>query len=91
MVLIGAFAAPIAMPAMGQDRDDRDNHRVYDRVHHDYHNWTPDEDRSYRQWYGETYNGKAYRDYNKVNRKNQEAYWKWRHEHGDRDRDHDRH
>ena len=90
MLLIGALAAPVAMPAIDKDHD-RDDHRVYDRAHRDYHNWTPDEDRYYRQWYGENYNGRAYRDYGKMHRKDQDAYWKWRHEHGDRDHDNDRH
>jgi len=86
LLLAGAMLAPMAMQAQDHDRDDR----VYDRAHHDYHNWTPDEDRYYRQWYGDTYHGKDYRDYRKLNRKDQQRYWTWRHDH-DHDRDHDRH
>ena len=93
---MGALAAPLGLQA--QDRDDhdkdRDDHakqqRIYDRDHKDYHNWNGDEDRNYRQWYTQTYNGREYREYNKLNKHDQDAYWKWRHEHGDNDRDHDR-
>lgn len=88
LLLSGALLAPIAMQA--QDRDhDRDD-RVYDRAHRDYHNWNADEDRNYHQWYGDTYHGRDYRDYRKLNRKDQERYWAWRHDH-DRDHDHDKH
>lgn len=94
MVLMGALAAPLSLMAQDHDRDDhhdRDdrakNQRVYDRDHKDYHNWNSDEDRSYRQWYGETYNGRDYRDYNRLKHKDQTAYWNWHHQHGDHDRD----
>jgi hypothetical protein len=89
---MGALAAPIAMPAQDRDHDrDRDDrNRVYDASHRDYHNWNQDEDRNYRQWYGENYNNKKYRDYRKLHRKDQDAYWNWRHTH-DRDHDNDRH
>ncbi|MCU1219608.1 MAG: hypothetical protein JWN42_805 [Candidatus Angelobacter sp.] len=98
MLLVGALAAPMAVRAQErdehQDRDehhDRDdrakNNRVYDRDHKDYHNWNVDEDRNYRQWYGESHNGREYREYDRLNRRDQTAYWNWRHQHGD---DHDR-
>ena len=92
MLLMGALAAPLAMRA--QDRDDhhdKDDHaknqRVYDRDHKDYHNWNQDEDRNYRQWYTQTYKGREYRDYNRLKKHDQTAYWNWRHQHGDNDRD----
>lgn len=90
LLLAGALTVPIAVQARDDhDRDDRN--RVYDRAHRDYHQWTPDEDRYYRQWYGDKYHGRNYRDYHKVNRKDQDAYWNWRHAHEDHDHDHDRH
>ena len=93
LLLSAALLAPLAMQA--QDRDhDRDDQRVYDRAHRDYHNWNSDEDNAYRQWYGQTYNGRQYRDYRKLHKKQQQAYWKWRHDNDHdrhRDRDHDRH
>lgn len=91
LVLAAAIAAPIAMQAQDHDRDNRNNNnsRVYDRQHKDYHTWNNDENNSYRQWYGQTNNGKQYRDYNKLHKKDQQAYWNYRHN-NDRDRDHDK-
>jgi len=93
LLLAGAISAPVALYAQDRDHDrddhDRDkNSRVYDPYRHDYHTWISDEDRVYRQWYGQTYNGRDYRDYRKLDKKHQEAYWKYRHDH-DRDHDHD--
>lgn len=93
LLLAGVITAPIAMYAQDRDhdRDDRDhnkNYRVYDSYGHAYHNWNNDEDRNYRQWYGQTYNGRDYRDYRKLNKKEQRTYWQYRHDH-DKDHDHD--
>jgi hypothetical protein len=93
LLLSAALLVPIAMRAQDRDhdRDDR-NQRVYYRAHHDYHAWNNDEDEAYRRWYGQTYNGRQYREYRKLNKKRQQAYWKWRHDNDrDHDRDHDRH
>ncbi len=93
LLLSAALLAPLAMQAQDRDRD-RDDQRVYDRAHRDYHNWNGDEDNAYRQWYGQTYNGRRYRDYRKLNRKQQQSYWNWRHDNDhdrDKDRDRDRH
>ncbi len=97
MLLMGALAAPLAL-AQERDRDehkDRDDRtqtpRMYDRDHKDYHTWNTHEDRNYRQWYEQKYNGQVYREYSRLNKHDQEAYWNWRHQHGDNDRDdHDR-
>ncbi|MGC2745604.1 MAG: hypothetical protein WA672_20735 [Candidatus Angelobacter sp.] len=96
MLLMGALAAPLAVQAQDRDdkhdRDDRaKNQRVYDRNHKDYHTWNDDEDRNYRQWYTESHRNKEYRDYNRLNKKDQAAYWNWRHQHGDNDHDRDDH
>jgi hypothetical protein len=95
MLLMGALAAPLAVRAQERDRDDhnkdRDDHakqqRIYDRNHKDYHQWNGDEDRMYRQWYTGSHNGREYREYNRLNKHDQTAYWNWRHQHGDNDRD----
>jgi hypothetical protein len=89
LLLSGALLAPIAMQAQDDhDRDDRN--RVFDRAHHDYHNWTPDEDRYYRQWYGDRHHDRDYREYRHLSKKDQDRYWNWRHDR-DHDRDHDHH
>ena len=94
VLLAGALATPLAfakpMPAM-QDHDDhdRDEHRVYDRDHKDYHNWDANEDRAYRNYLDEKH--ETYRDFNHLKRKDQDAYWNWRHsheQHEEHERDH---
>jgi Ni/Co efflux regulator RcnB len=95
LLLAGALTAPLALQA--QDRDDRHDHdrdhdkdkvhRVYDHDRKDYHQWNSDEDRSYRDWYNDHYKGKKFREYSRLKRRDQDDYWKWRHEHGDHDRD----
>jgi type II secretory pathway pseudopilin PulG len=93
IALLSALAVPVALSAQDRDHDDHDrdnNHRVYDRQYRDYHNWNNDENGRYRQWYGSQYSGRSYRDYNKLSRKQQNDYWKWRHKNNDHD-DHDRH
>jgi NADH dehydrogenase/NADH:ubiquinone oxidoreductase subunit G len=86
LFLTAALSAPAAIVTRAASQDEhRDEHhdqkRVYDRVHKDYHNWDGDEDRYYHQYFTE--NHREYRDYSKLNRKDQDAYWTWRHEHGD--------
>jgi hypothetical protein len=73
------------------NRDNQNQRRVYDRAHHDYHQWNDSEDHAYRQYLTE--NRKDYRDFQRANGRQQSQYWKWRHAHGDHDdqSDHDRH
>ena len=79
LLSFGLFAA-----AQAQDRDDhhdRDDHRIYDPYYRDYHEWTPQEDGYYRQWYTNTYHDRDYRDYGRLDREDQHRYWSWRHAH----------
>jgi hypothetical protein len=80
----------ITTSAMAQDdqRQHADEHkdndkktRVYDRGHKDYHDWNENEDRSYHQYLTEQH--KEDRDYSKLNRRQQDQYWNWRHNHPD--------
>lgn len=57
--------------------------RVYDRDHHDYHDWNAREDGAYRQ-YLEVHH-KRYVEYNRQHRSEQRRYWNYRHTHPDRD------
>jgi hypothetical protein len=95
LLLMGSLAVPLTSLAQDRDdhrdRDDRNkNQRVYDRGHKDYHEWNDNEKRTYQQWHGERYPNREVRDYNRLNRKDRDEYWNWRHKHGDHDRD-DRH
>jgi hypothetical protein len=90
-VLTATLTAPAAISAAAkpQDngrqeenrRDDRDQNKVYDRSHKDYHNWDDNENRSYRQYLGEKH--KDYRPFSETKPKEQTAYWNWRHSHPD--------
>jgi hypothetical protein len=85
------LAAALAVPLAGalQDHDDhdrdhdRDDHRIYDRDHKDYHTWNGDEDRAYRGWLETRH--ETYRDFNRLDAKRQREYWAWRHNHEDHD------
>ena len=86
MLLSAALASPLATakPVISmqehEDHDrDRDHHRVYDPDHKDYHDWDDREDTVYRHWLEGRH--EAYVDYNRLKRKQQREYWKWRHEH----------
>ena len=89
--LTAVLAAPAAICAKPQDkgrqeenhRDDKDQNKVYDRSHKDYHNWDGNEDRSYRQYLGERH--KDYRPFTETKPKEQTAYWNGRHSHPDHD------
>jgi hypothetical protein len=88
ILLLAAFAIPLA--GIGCAEHTR-NYRAYDPYHNDYHQWSPNEDTYYRQWYGTNYHDQ-YRDYRKLNKDEQKRYWDWRHNQQghDHDRDHDR-
>ncbi|MGC2182543.1 MAG: hypothetical protein WA637_04605 [Terriglobales bacterium] len=72
------------------------SYRVYDPYHNEYHRWDDSERIYYHQWVVENhYDG---RDYRRLDRGQQRAYWEWRNNHHDKhdhdhdhDRDHDRH
>jgi len=88
LFLSAALMAPLGAKAALAPQDDRDHERheqeererrVYDRDHHDYHTWDQREDGTYRHWLEERH--EAYVDFERLERKQQRAYWKWRHEH----------
>jgi Ni/Co efflux regulator RcnB len=86
IVLSSALIVPAALALDDHDRDDRERvrvHRYYDRKHHDYHEWNERENRAYRHYIEEQH--RQYREWNAVPRRDQAAYWQWRHEHMDWD------
>lgn len=58
-------------------------HRYYDRDRHDWHEWNEREDHAYRQYLKDQH--REYREWNRVPRRDQTAYWRWRHEHMEMD------
>ncbi len=51
--------------------------RAYDPYYADYHTWGPDEGVYYNRWVVE--NHRENRDFRRLNRADQNAYWQWRH------------
>ncbi len=92
MVLTSTLAMPlvsVAGPRQDRNHDERKDatqeHRVYDKAHHDYHVWDNREEQLYRQYADEHH--LRDREYAKLSAKQQKEYWNWRHQH---ERDHDR-
>jgi hypothetical protein len=85
--LTAALTAPLAVTAhAGQEvviQTNGDHRRYYDRDHRDYHEWNDGEDRSYRVYLGEQH--RDYREFHHNNRREQQNYWRWRHNHPDHD------
>lgn len=81
LILAAALVAPTVVMATPTPQEVQV--RVYDRDHHDYHNWDEREDHAYRGYLVEQH--REYRDYNKQNRRDQRNYWNWRHSHPDHD------
>jgi hypothetical protein len=86
LFLSAALLAPVGALALPGPQDDRERHeqeqrerRVYDPVHKDYHNWDAREDEAYHRWLETKH--ESYVDYDRLDRKRQDEYWKWRHNH----------
>lgn len=80
LLLGAALTLPAALPAQERERTDPGQSRRYeDRAHHDQHEWNEEEDREYRRYLQEHH--RKYKEFDKTNRRDQEAYWKWRHDH----------
>ncbi|HLK47129.1 MAG TPA: hypothetical protein VKT49_03280 [Bryobacteraceae bacterium] len=91
LLLLGvALGTPVALRADDdnkhhgeRDRDrDRDK-RYYDAQRRDWHQWNQNEDQAYRRYLDERH--ERYRDYGRMNKKQQRDYWEWRHNHQDAD------
>jgi hypothetical protein len=81
-LLLAAAAAPAVIVPEARAQEARQV-RVYDRDHHDYHNWDEREDRAYRNYLVEQHRG--YRAYDRQQHNVQRHYWNWRHSHPDHD------
>lgn len=57
--------------------------RVYDPYYRDHHRWDDNETVYYNLWRVETHR-EPHREYRKLNRDEQNEYWKWRHDHPDK-------
>jgi hypothetical protein len=84
LFLTAALAAPAALLAAPAPQEDRDQHRVYDKQHKDYHNWDENENRAWGQY--QTQHHKSSHEFSNANKREQSQYWNWRHAHPDKDR-----
>jgi hypothetical protein len=90
-LLSATLMAPVAiLPVMALAQDDHrneqrkeaDNNRRYqDAKHHDEHAWNDHEDQAYRMWVQERH--RKYGDFDRLNARDQQSYWDWRHSHSD--------
>jgi hypothetical protein len=84
-LLSATLLAPVATLAQDDHRNEQrreaENNRRYHGRHHDEHAWNEHEDRAYRMWLGERH--RKYNDFDRINRRDQQSYWDWRHSHSD--------
>lgn len=66
---------PITLPAQ------ENAHTYHDKAHNDDHQWNAHEDQAYRMWVKERHRKNV--DFEKLNEKDQQTYWAWRHQHSD--------
>ena len=59
--------------------------RIDDEPRRDYHRWNDREERAYRRYLDDRH--ERYREFRRLDRREQDEYWEWRHRHPDRDRD----
>ncbi len=85
-LLAGALTLPLATVGCAEHH----YYRAYDPYDHDYHRFDGHENVYYQQWVIETHRD-PHREFRKLDKDDQKAYWGWRHNHDhDNDRDHDR-
>ncbi len=85
-LMTGALClSPNLLNAQDHDHDQErheSNSRTYqDTVHHDEHQWNDNENTAWNRY--RTEHHVKQNDFSRANRKQQQAYWNWRHEHGD--------
>jgi hypothetical protein len=83
LFLAAAIAAPALVVTDAEAQEANIQVRVYDRDHHDYHNWDDHENRAYRRYLAAQH--RSYREYRWQHHSVQRHYWNWRHSHPDRD------
>lgn len=81
--LCTAFCLSVALtvPVYVSAQEHHDDKRIYDRKHHDYHEWNDREDKAYHIYWEQQHH--AYVDWEHANERQRDAYWNWRHRHSD--------
>jgi hypothetical protein len=81
LFLTAALAAPVSMMAAPVPQDAGVQVRVYDKGHHDYHNWDDHERHEWGVYL--TDHHRHEHEYSHAHHKEQSEYWNWRHSHPD--------
>ena len=81
LFLTAALAAPVAIIAAPVPQEAGVQVRVYDRDHHDYHNWDEHERHAWGVYLSDNHRHEV--EYAHANHKEQRDYWNWRHSHPD--------
>jgi hypothetical protein len=79
--VVAVLVAPLA--TRGNATPPQINVQVYDRGHHDYHEWNSREAHYYEQYRKE--HPKLNVNFSRTSRSQQREYWNWRHSQPDRD------
>jgi hypothetical protein len=79
LILTALFAGATLIAPVAMKADDHHEKKYYDKGGRDYHAWDAQEDRAYRVYLGEQH--RNYRAFNKTKAKDQQGYFKWRHDH----------
>jgi hypothetical protein len=79
LTIMAALGGSALLPVTAAAQDREHDRRLYDRTHRDYHNWNRDEDRVYREYLQAHH--RRYLAFSRMNKKQQRAYWQWRHDH----------
>ena len=81
-LLSAAMMSPIALTPMALRAQDHQAARTYhDKRHNDNHEWNDHEDQAYAMYVKQ--NHRKSTSFDKLNDRDQQAYWGWRHQHSD--------
>jgi len=86
-LLVPVVFLPASALAQDEHRNEQrkeaqnNNRRYQDARHHDEHAWNDHEDQAYRMWLRERH--RRYNDFDRLNSRDQQSYWDWRHDHSD--------
>jgi hypothetical protein len=81
VLLVAIFAGALTFVPGTATAQDHGNRSYTDSAHGDKHEWNSKEDDSWKRYRNEHHIKQE--DFARLKRKQQEEYWKWRHEHAD--------
>ena len=81
VLLVALFAGAMSIMPFTATAQDHGSRSYTDSAHHDKHEWNSREDDAWKRYRGEHHIKQE--DFARAKRRQQEEYWKWRHEHPD--------